>query len=109
MAVRDTLACVFLALAVVVVLASAVGLLVMPGAERKLHYVTPAAVVAPVLVAAAVLAVGGLDYGTGMAWLTVAVLIVAGPFLSHATLRAIRSRHEQRPLPRPGAGEEGKR
>jgi len=92
MTVRDILTCVFLALAVMVVLASAAGLLIMPGAARKLHYVTPAAVVAPVLVAAAVLAAGGLDYATGMAWLTVAVMLFGGPFLSHATVRAIRSR-----------------
>jgi multisubunit Na+/H+ antiporter MnhG subunit len=96
MTVRDILTCVFLALAVVVVLASAVGLLVMPGAARKLHYVTPVAVVAPVLVAAAVLTAGGLDYGTGMAWLTVGVMLFAGPFLSHATVRAIRSRERER-------------
>ncbi|HEX4830492.1 MAG TPA: monovalent cation/H(+) antiporter subunit G [Trebonia sp.] len=94
MTVRDVAAGVFLALAALIVVASAIGVLVMPGATRKLHYVTPVAVVAPVFVALAVLAEGGLDYGTGQAWLTVALLLFAGPFLSHATIRAIRTRQE---------------
>lgn len=92
MTARDVACYVFLALAVLVVLASAVGILVMPDAARKLHFVTPAALVAPVLVAVAVLIAGGLDYGTGLSFLTLAFLIFAGPFLSHATIRAIRVR-----------------
>ena len=92
---RDVITCVLLAIAVITVLASAIGVLAMPGAERKLHFVTPAAVVAPGAVAAAVLVAGGLDYGTGMAWLTVVLLVIMGPFLSHATIRAIRLREEQ--------------
>ena len=46
---------VLLALAVLIVLTSSVGILVMPDVYQKLHYVTPISVVAPVLVGVAVL------------------------------------------------------
>lgn len=105
---RDVACYVFLALAVLVVLTSAVGLLVMPDAARRLHFVTPAALVAPVLVAVAVLLAGGLDYGTGSSFLALAFLVFAGPFLSHATIRAIRVR-EKRDDEHPSPTAEGRR
>ncbi len=51
---RDVVAAVLLGLAVAVVLTSSVGVLVMPDAYQKLHFVTPAALVAPLLVALAI-------------------------------------------------------
>jgi len=90
--VRDVLADVLLGLAVVIVLASSVGLLVMRDVYQKLHFVTPAALVAPVLVALAVLVRMGLYENTGETCLALFFMVIAGPYLSHATMRAIRVR-----------------
>jgi multicomponent Na+:H+ antiporter subunit G len=90
--IREVITDVLLALAVLVVAASALGVLVMPTAYARLHYVTPAAVVAPVLVALAVLVTEGLDENTGETVVALVFMIAAAPFLSHATIRAIRVR-----------------
>ncbi len=82
----------FLGLATAVVLASSVGVLVMRDVYDKLHFVTPAALVAPVLVTLAVLVRAGLSATTGETLLALLFLVVAGPFLSHATIRAARIR-----------------
>ncbi len=89
---REVIADVLLALAVLVVAASALGIAVMPSAYARLHYVTPAAVVAPVLVALAVFVTEGLDENTGETLVALFFMIAAAPFLSHATIRAIRVR-----------------
>lgn len=89
---RQIVADVLLGLAVLIVAASALGVLVMPDACAKLHYVTPAAVVAPVLVAAAMFVQEGLDANTGETFLALFFMLAAAPFLSHATIRAIRVR-----------------
>jgi multisubunit Na+/H+ antiporter MnhG subunit len=80
---------VLLGLAVAVVLASAAGVLLMRDAYQKVHYVTPVSVVAPVLVGLAVLVQSGWTASSGRAWLVVAVMVLASPFLAHATVRAI--------------------
>jgi multisubunit Na+/H+ antiporter MnhG subunit len=87
---REVVADVLLAAAVLIVAGAALGVLVMPGAYAKLHFVAPAAVVAPVLVALAVFAWEGLDENTGETCVALAFMLFAGPFLSHATIRAIR-------------------
>ena len=79
-----------LALAVLTVAASAVGVAVMPDTYARLHYVTQAAVLAPVLVALAVFVAEGLDVNTGETVVALVFMIAAAPFLSHATIRAIR-------------------
>jgi multicomponent Na+:H+ antiporter subunit G len=89
---RDIGADVLLGLAVLIVAGAALGVLLMPDAYQKLHFVTPAALVAPVLVALAVLVQSGLDENTGETCLAVVFLVVAGPYLSHATIRALRVR-----------------
>jgi multisubunit Na+/H+ antiporter MnhG subunit len=89
---RQVIADALLALAVLVVAASALGVLTMPDAYQKLHYVTPAAVVAPLLVALAIFVQEGLDQNTGETCVALFFMMVAGPFLSHATIRAIRVR-----------------
>lgn len=90
--IREVIADVLLALAVLTVAASAVGVAVAPDPYAKLHYVTPAAVVAPVLVALAVFVTEGLDENTGETVVALVFMIAAAPFLSHATIRAIRVR-----------------
>jgi len=89
---RDIGADVLLGLAVLTVLTASVGVLVMRDPYQKLHFVTPAALVAPVLVALAVLVRSGLDENTGQTCLALLLMGIAGPYLSHATARAIRIR-----------------
>jgi len=89
---RDIGADVLLALAVLIVISASVGVLVMRDPYQKLHFVTPAALVAPVLVTLAVLVRMGLDENTGETCLALLFMGIAGPFLSHATVRAIRIR-----------------
>ena len=89
---REIVTCALLALAVLIVAASSAGVLAMKDAAARLHYVTPAAVLAPVLVFAAVFAAEGLDENTGETLLAVLFMVVAGPYLSHATIRAVRPR-----------------
>ena len=89
---RQVVADALLAAAVLVVAGAALGVLLMPGAYAKLHFVTPAAIVAPVFVAAAVFVQEGLDENTGETFVALFFMVVAGPFLSHATIRAIRVR-----------------
>jgi multisubunit Na+/H+ antiporter MnhG subunit len=88
---REIITDVLLALAVATVAAAALGVAVMPGAAARLHYVTPAAVVAPVLVLLAVFVTEGLDENTGETLLAVLIMIATAPYLSHATIRAIRA------------------
>lgn len=90
--IREVIADVLLALAVLVVAASALGVAIMPTTYARLHYVTPAAVVAPVLVVLAVFVTEGLDENTGETVVALFFMIAAAPFLSHATIRAIRVR-----------------
>jgi multisubunit Na+/H+ antiporter MnhG subunit len=90
--IREVVTDALLALATLTVVLSSVGILVMPDAAARLHYVTPAAVVAPVLVTLAVFVREGLDSNTGMTVIALVFLVAVSPFLSHATLRAIRAR-----------------
>jgi multisubunit Na+/H+ antiporter MnhG subunit len=108
---RDVVSAVLLGLAVLTVAGASLGVLLMGDAYQKLHFVTPAALVAPVLVALAVLVQAGLRENTGETCLALLFMVIAGPFLSHATLRAIRIREagdrrpgRDRPAP---AGEDG--
>jgi len=91
---RQVITDVLLALAVLTVAAAALGVAIMPNAYARLHYVTPAAVVAPVLVALAVFVTEGLDESTGETVVALFFMIAAAPFLSHATVRAIRVRQD---------------
>jgi multicomponent Na+:H+ antiporter subunit G len=90
--VRDVIVDVLLGLAVVLVLASSLGVLVMPDVYQKLHFVTPIGLIAPVLVALAVLVQQGYSENTVETWLALLFLVMAGPFLTHATIRAARIR-----------------
>ena len=91
---RDIVADILLAMAVAVVVGASLGVLLMRDPYQKLHFVTPAAVVAPALVALAVLVQMGLYENTGETWLALLFMVIAGPFLSHATVRAIRVREK---------------
>ena len=94
MIARDICADVLLGLAVLAVASASLGVLLMRDAYDKLHFVTPAALIAPVLVALAVLVQMGLYENTGETCLALLVMVIAGPYLSHATMRAIRVREK---------------
>ena len=91
---REILADVLLGLGVAIALASSIGILVMRDAYQKLHYVTPVALVAPLIVGLAVLAQSGLTENTAQTWLALLFIVIAGPFLTHATVRAARTREK---------------
>lgn len=94
--VQQIITDVLLALAVLTVVASSVGLLTMRNAAARLHFVTPAAVIAPIFTAAAVFVRQGLDENTGEMLVALFFLIAAGPYLSHATIRAIKMNARRR-------------
>lgn len=89
---QSVVADVLLACAVALVLACAVGVLLMRDVYQKLHFLTPVSVVAPVLVACAVTVRAGWAEPTGQSWLAVAIVCAASPVLGHATVRAARIR-----------------
>ena len=109
MIVREILSDALLGLAAVIVLTSSVGVLVMRGAYDKLHFVTPGALVAPVLVALAVLVRAGFSAATAETLLALLFLVIAGPFLAHATIRAarVREKGDWRPGGHDRAGADG--
>jgi multisubunit Na+/H+ antiporter MnhG subunit len=92
--IREIFADVFLGLAVAIVLLSSMGVLVMRGVYDKLHFVTPAALVAPILVMLAVLVHAGFSATSAETFLALLFMVIAGPFLTHATIRAARVRQK---------------
>jgi multisubunit Na+/H+ antiporter MnhG subunit len=91
---KDVISGILLGLAVLIVIGSSVGLLVMRDAYQKLHFVTPVALVAPILVALAVLVQVGVYANAGETFLACGIMVIAGPFVSHATIRALRVREK---------------
>jgi multicomponent Na+:H+ antiporter subunit G len=92
--IREIVADIFLVMAVVIVLASSVGVLAMRDVYQKIHLVTPAALVAPALVTLAVFVRAGFSATTTEALIVLVFMVIAGPFLSHATIRAARIREQ---------------
>ena len=83
---RDVVAYLLLGLAVLVVAGAGLGILLMRDAYSKLHFVTPAALVAPVLVTLALLVRSGLNENTGETCLALVFLVIAGQFAVIATV-----------------------
>lgn len=94
MIIREIIADVFLGLAAAIVVISSVGVLVMRDAYQKLHFVGPVAMVSPVPVTLAVWLHVGNKATTLEAMLTLLLVIIASPFLTHATIRAARIREK---------------
>lgn len=92
MTAQHVVADILLGLAALVVLAASVGIVVMPDAYAKLHFVSPATLVAPALVTLAVFVQSGLTSNSGESVMALVFLMISGPFLSHATIRALRLR-----------------
>lgn len=80
----------FLIAAVLVVLGCCLGLLLMRSPLARLHYLGPASLLAPWLVAAAVLTEEGLSQAGLKALLIAVVLLLEGPVLAHVLGRAIQ-------------------
>jgi multisubunit Na+/H+ antiporter MnhG subunit len=94
MNVRVVVVDILLGLAVVIVLASTVGLLLMRDVYQRIHFLTPIALLAPIVVGLAMLVQAGWSAKTAITWLTVLFLAIAGPYLAHATMRAARIREK---------------
>jgi multicomponent Na+:H+ antiporter subunit G len=94
--VKDVIVAVLLALGVASVLLSCLGVLVMRDALDRLHFTAPAATIAPVLLAVAVLVEEPLSSAGVKAVLVALLIIVTTPVLSHATARAARIREHGR-------------
>ena len=89
---KDGLIAVLLGLAVLVQLGSALGLLLMPNVYDRLHFLSPATSVAPVLVAGAVVTTEALDHQGVLSILIALFMLMLQPVLTHATARAARVR-----------------
>lgn len=79
---------ILLGLAVLTCWLCALGVLVMHGVFDKLHYLSPASLVAGALLLAAVAIERGFSPDTGKVLLTVGLLWVSNPILTFATARA---------------------
>lgn len=87
---------VLLGLGVASIALSALGVLVMRTALDRLHFTAPAATIAPVCFAAAVLVEEPLSSAGVKAVLVALLIVLTTPVLGHATARAFRIREEGR-------------
>ena len=94
MTAQAIVADVLLGLAVVLVLTSSVGILVMRDTYQKLHFLTPLALIAPLIVGLAVLVRSGWSENSSQTWLALLFVVIGSPFLTHATIRATRIREK---------------
>jgi monovalent cation/proton antiporter MnhG/PhaG subunit len=84
-----------------IALASCLGVLVMDDVYQRLHYVGPAALLAPLAIAAGVVVGEALSTAGIKALLIFAVLAGTAPILTHATARTARVRQSGRWQPGP--------
>jgi multicomponent Na+:H+ antiporter subunit G len=92
MSVRHLAVIALLVAGVAVTLLSCLGVLVMRNAYDRLHFTAPAAAIAPLAIAAAVVLEERFSAADIKAVLVALVLVVTNPVLSHATARAARIR-----------------
>jgi len=74
------------------VVISCLGILIMPGAYSRLHYLSPAATLGTIAFAAAILWTEGFSASGIKALLIAAILVSTSPVLTHAIARAVRIR-----------------
>ena len=94
MTAQAIVADVLLGLAVLLVLVSSAGILVMRDTYQKLHFLTPLALIAPLTVGLAVLVRSGWSENSSETWLALLFVAAGSPFLTHATIRATRIREK---------------
>jgi multicomponent Na+:H+ antiporter subunit G len=92
--VRGVVVDLLLGLGVLAILVSVLGIVVMRDALDRLHFSAPAALLAPVCFAAAVVVEEPLSSAAVKAVLVALVSLLTTPVLSHATARAARIRKE---------------
>ena len=92
MSPKEVLIYSLLALAFVVQLGCVWGLMAMPHVFDRIHFLTPATSVTPLLLAGAVIARESLNHRGIMSALVALVLMMFSPVVSHATIRAARIR-----------------
>jgi multicomponent Na+:H+ antiporter subunit G len=90
---KDAAVAVLLTASVLVTLLSVAGVVLFRDMYQRLHFVTPAWVIAPALVAAAVLVQETFNVRGLQTMVAIAAMVVLGPILSHATARAARVRY----------------
>ena len=94
-----TVADVLVGFATLVLVLSVAGLFAMRDPVDKLHYVGPAATLAPFAIALAIVIEDGFTSQAGLKALVVALAIAAtSPLVTYATLRAIQTRDLGRPI-----------
>ena len=96
MSVQDVVVGVLLAVGILSVLLSCVGVVVMRTPLDRLHFTAPAGTIAPVLFAVAVLVEEPLSSAGVKAVIVAVLIVVSTPSLSHATARAARIREHGR-------------
>lgn len=89
---RAIAADIFLGLGAAVAIISSTGILVMRDVYQRVHYVTPVALVAPISIGIATLIQFGWSSRSAQTWMAIGFMAIAGPYLSHATMRAARIR-----------------
>jgi len=89
---KELLVDVLLGVSVLVLIGSVWGLVAMPHLFDRIHFLTPATSVAPLLVAGAVVTVESLNHRGIMAVLVAGFSVLFGPVVGHATIRAARVR-----------------
>jgi multisubunit Na+/H+ antiporter MnhG subunit len=92
---HPVLVSLLLGAAVLVVYACCLGLLLMRSPLARLHYLGPAALLAPVLVTCAVITEEGLSQAGLKAIMVAVLLFVQGPVLSHILGRAFTFRQRK--------------
>lgn len=84
----------FFGVGVVIELICCVGVLIMPNAYSRLHYLGPAAVLGPIMIATAIIIQTPLGQSAAKAVLIAILFVISGPILSHATARAEWTREQ---------------
>ncbi|MCU4182779.1 monovalent cation/H(+) antiporter subunit G [Acidiferrimicrobium sp. IK] len=92
---RDGFAIALLALGLLVIVVSCVGMAVLTDPMDRVHLVTPASTLGVGAVCAAVVVHEGLDASGLSAILLAAVLAATSPLVSHATARSIAVRRQE--------------
>ena len=92
MSISETVSAILLVISILVEWIACIGLLRVRNPYNRLHAAAPAAILPPLLVAAAILASTGLSQAGLKAVLIALVLIFTSPVTTHAIARAAHSR-----------------
>ena len=85
---------ILLSLAILTAIVTLLGMIFIPGAFNKLHYLGATSVFGSLFVAAALTPADAPVQSKMKAWLTLLALLVSSPVLTHLIARAIRRRRK---------------